>query len=203
VSIGPEGSLYLIVDGRPVAVASPRLGEQMAFEQRVLARFCERNRCENLVDEPGSSVPASLEGTNSAAPRWSFSQNAGPVCSTGDGLEFQFLNADNLGEKRVACSRVVAELNALAAAIVQREAGGVRVEWNSLALHSLANGQGEQVVLNKDGDYLRIEAPALAVTPALFTLVRPWLAAKVKGERYRLVVINAGRLLAPYGQGLE
>ena len=39
--------------------------------------------------------------------------------------------------------------------------------------------------------------PALAQTPELFRRVRPWLAARVSGNHYRLVVLNVEALIAP------
>ena len=48
VNIGPEGSLYLQLDGKMVVVSSPRMNEQSAFEQRVIERFCNLNRCADL-----------------------------------------------------------------------------------------------------------------------------------------------------------
>jgi len=201
VSIGPEGSLYLIVAGRPVIASDPRMREQAAFEQRVIVRFCELNRCDDLLDEP-VAAPAFAPDAGTDKVLWSFSQQAGPVCSSTDGLEFQFLNMDNLGSKREACARTTAELNALAAAIAREVAGGIRVDWNRLVIQHLPDGD-EQVILNGDGDYLRLALPTLVARQNLFTLVLPWLAAKVNGQHYTLVVLNAGRLLAPAGQPLE
>jgi len=203
LSIGPEGSLYLIVAGRPVVASSPRMREQSAFEQRVIARFCELNRCEGLLDEPvATAAPAYLPEVSSADVQWAFSQQAGPVCDSGDGLEFQFFTMENLGAKRAACGRVVAELGALAAAVTREVAGGIRVDWNRFVIQHLPDGE-EQVILNGEGDYLRLALPTLVARQELVDTVRPWLAAKVNGQRYSLVVINAGRMLAPPGQPLE
>jgi len=204
ISIGPDNGLYLIVDGRPVAVSSPRLREQAAFEQRIIARFCELDLCDDLLDEPAaSSPPAYVPALGADTTRWSFSQQAGPVCGTDDGLEFQFLNMENLGPKREACTRVVGELNTLAAAIALQVAGGIRVDWNALAIGRGAQAEEQTVILNGEGDFLRLALPALAERGALLAIVRPWLAAKVSGQRYPLVVLNAGQLLAPPGRPLE
>jgi len=201
VRTGPEGSLYLIVAGRPVIASDPRMREQAAFEQRVIARFCELNLCDDLLDEP-VAVPAVMPDAAAATVQWSFSQQAGPVCSSDDGLEFQFLNMDNIGSKREACARTTAELSALAAAVAREVAGGIRVDWNRLVIQHLPEGD-EQVILNGEGDYLRLALPTLVARQELFALVLPWLAAKVNGQHYTLVVLNAGRLLAPAGRPLE
>jgi len=202
IDIGPEASVYLIVAGRPVGVSSPRLREQAAFEQRVIARFCELDRCEGLLDEPDRPTGATAVYQPATA-QWSFSQHAGPVCGTGDGLEFQFQNTDNLERKRTICAQIVAELNTLVAAIAQDVAGGIRVDWNMLAIRTLPDGDAQRVSLNGEGDSLQLALPALAARESLLAIVRPWLAAKVNGQHYSLVVINAGQQLAPPGQTLE
>lgn len=204
IGIGPEDGLYLIVAGRPVVVSSPRMQEQAAFEQRVITRFCELNLCDDLLDEPAATTaPAYAPPAGSNTARWSFSQQAGPVCGTADGLEFQFLNMENLGPKREACARVVAELNTLAAAIAQQVAGGIRVDWNALAIGTRPGAEEQTVILNGEGDFLRLALPTLAGRQELLAIVRPWLAARANGQRFALVVLHAGRLLAPPGRPLE
>lgn len=192
---GPEGVIYLYVDGRPVIVNSPRAGAgQAEFERRVQARFCRLQACESLDLEP--SVEQQPAGTRADAPHWSFSQQAGPVCLTDDGLEFQFGDMANLGRHREICAQVIAELNALAGAIAAQQARGVRVDWNGLAIRPLAGTAGHRVILNDRGGAVDLALPALAARPDLFRIVRPWLAAKAGGGSYHLVVVNAERLFA-------
>jgi hypothetical protein len=193
VNIGPEGSLYLQLDGKMVVVSSPRMNEQSAFEQRVVERFCNLNRCADLLDTPVLPVPAKTRITR-ATTLWSFSQNAGPACISRDGLEFMFKNSDNLVQKRDTCARVVAELNILAAALAQEIATGTRVDWRQLAVHARVDGD-EQVIFDGTGHYLRLPLPTLAPRRALLKRVRPWLAAKATGTPVTFVILNAGPLL--------
>ncbi|MGB5259257.1 MAG: hypothetical protein WBO34_01905 [Gammaproteobacteria bacterium] len=201
VRVGPDNSLHLVINGRLVAVSSPRMNEQLAFEQHVIEQFCNLNRCADLLDDPAIAL-VPMTSQRSVDTRWSFSQGMGPVCETTDGLQFQFRNMDNLDRKRDACSRAVRELNDLASAIARNMAAGVRVDWGRLAIHPLADGN-EQVTLNREGDYLRLPLPALAERKELFIIVRPWLAAKSQGTPYQLVVLHAGELLGPPGFPLE
>ena len=193
VSIGPEGSLYLQLDGKLVVVSSPRMNEQSAFEQRVVERFCNLNRCADLLDAPVLPVPAKTRITRTTT-LWSFSQNAGPTCISRDGLEFMFKNSDNLVQKRDACARVVAELNILATALAREIATGTRIDWRQLAVHARVDGD-EQVSLNGTGHYLRLPLPTLAPRRELLKRVRPWLAAKTQGTPVTFVILNAGPLL--------
>jgi len=201
IIIGTGDNLHLIVDGRPVVVSNPRMREQAAFAQRIITHFCALNRCEGLLDDPEITAATPVV-SGSAIPQWQFSQDTGPVCSTADGLEFQFMNAENLRQKREVCTRIVAELDMLAAALTRDIADGKRVDWGKLAIHPVPDGY-EQVTLNSEGDYLRLPLPALVARAELFTLLRPWLAAKVKGTPYAFVVLHAERRLALPGQPLE
>jgi hypothetical protein len=195
IEISPENSVALNIDGKPVMVSIPETRQQAVFEQRVIERFCNLYRCEDLVAERHrTDLPPRLKNS---APRWSFSEQAGPVCATDDGLEFQFQDRVNLSQKRKACSQVVAELNALAGLIVENLSGGVRIDWNRIAIHALVGEDQHLVELDGQGGSVRMSLPALAATTQLFILVRPWLAAKVKGNDVRQVVINADRLMAP------
>jgi len=198
VTIGADTSISLDIDGKPVLVSSPRVREQSRFEERVLNRFCAQYPCEDLIAEyhPPQPAPAAARDTETV---WSFSQQAGPACSTSDGLEFQFRDMKNLGEKRESCARIVSELNALAAALAWHIANGTRVDWNRLAIQAPPGDEEEhRVELNAGGDTIRLPLPALAAATPLFELVRPWLAAKAAGQpHYRLVVLNADELMAP------
>lgn len=196
VAIGADNSISLDIDGTPVLVSSPRVREQSAFEQRVLDRFCTLYPCDDLIAEyrPAQTTVT----TTDTQTYWSFSQQAGPTCSTGDGLEFQFQDMTNIGGKRKACDSIVKELNALATALAWNLSNGNRIDWNRLAIHTLPGGEEHQVELAGGGSTIRLPLPALAETSRLFELVRPWLAAKVGGQPdYRLVIINADELMAP------
>ncbi len=185
-------TVYLVVDGNPVLLTGPRTGENAALERRVLERFCSRNDCADLVEEQAAQ-PTPAEPRS--PPLWRFSDLGGPVCATGDGLEFQFANASDLQEKREACTRIVAELNTLATALKRKIDSGSVVDWNRLAIGSAAGADLQHIVLNAEGDYLLMSAPSLEQSQELFKLVLPWLAAKVAGKRYNLVVLNTERLL--------
>ncbi len=196
VAIGAGNSISLDIDGTPVLVSSPRVREQSTFEQRVLNRFCSLYPCDDLIAEYRPAQAATIATDTETF--WSFSQQAGPTCSTSDGLEFQFQDMTNIGEKRKACGRIVKELNALATALAWHLSNGSRIDWNRLAIHALPGEEDHQVELAGGGSTIRLPLPALAETPRLFELVRPWLAAKVGGQpSYRLVIINADELMAP------
>ena len=195
IGISHDDVVYLNIEGRMVMLGNPRVSEQLVYETSVTERFCELHRCEGLVREVLPPRPVSRSRTRT--PHWSFSQHTGPACDTEGGLVFQFRDTTDLRLKRDACERIAAELDTLTAVIRQHQARGARIEWERVAIRTLPGEEQQLLELNGDGEVLRVAAPGLAAATKLFTLVRPWLSARVRGNSYRLVVINADRLMAP------
>ena len=194
VGIGPEDVAYLDIDGRLVMVTSPRMRQQSVFERHVIERFCDLHHCDDYL--ASYQPPQAVLQPVAIRPRWSFSQQAGPMCSTDDGLVFQFQDMTGLDRKRRACNRVVAELNALATLLTREAAHGTRIDWNRLAIRSVSGEDRQLVTLNGDGDSAPLTLPALASATTMFRQLRPWLAARVDGNSYRLVLLNSGQLMA-------
>jgi len=195
ISIGHDNSVYLNIGGRPVVVGTPRAREQSEFEQRIIERFCASYRCGNFVaDLEPAAAPVRVRGQ---PPSWSFSQYAGPACSTADGLELQFRTMQDLQRKREICATLVAELYQLLAAIDTEAGAGVRTDWNRVEIRGSPNAEQHLVVLNGGGDTLQLALPGLAAVPDFLRRSLPWLAAREKGESYHLVLLNADSLVAP------
>jgi hypothetical protein len=195
ISIGADGSVYLNIAGRPVMVGTPSARKQGEFEQRIIERFCAAYRCEDFVTD--SDLKVVRKQVQGQPPSWSFSQYAGPACSTVDGLELQFQSMQDLRRKREICTLLVAELNLLRAAINAEVGAGTRIDWNRLEIRGSPNDEQQQVILNGQGDMLYLAVPGLAEVPDFLRRALPWLASRVKGESYRLVLLNADLLVAP------
>lgn len=192
VRIGADRQVHLYVDGTPVIVSSPDGNAQAGFEQRILSRFCSLHRCDRMVPP---ADPAELPPVVTNAPaNWEFSERAGPICMSGNGLEFQFRDATGLPEKRVLCQQAIIELESLVRRVAAEKARGTWIDWNVMAIEPLLGETSHLVVLNGQGDEVRQSLPVLGDRPDLFRVVKPWLAARVSGNDYNLVVLNAGRL---------
>jgi len=201
ISIGAGGSVNLFVGGEAVIVTGVFTGQQATYEQQIIEQFCVLYLCERLLagfelSVSDTTVMAKKRASNTAY--WSFSQYAGPVCMTDDGLEFQFREMSGIRKKREACSQIVAELYDLASALERRHKQGVTVDWGALVINQIAGSDEHQVVLNSRDD-IRMPLPGLAASKDLFGAVRPWLAARAKGQNFHLVVLNAGHLMQGVG----
>jgi hypothetical protein len=202
IIIGANRSINLYVDGEPVIVTGAISGQQGDYEQRVMEQFCVLYLCERLLADfdllvPETAAITKKRSTNAAY--WSFSQYAGPVCMTDDGLEFQFREMSGMKQKRAACSRVVAELYDLVYALARRRDQGSMVDWRALQISPIAGSEEHQVMLNTSAE-IRLPLPGLAASKDLLRIVRPWLAARVNGKEFHLVVLNAGDLLQGVGE---
>lgn len=197
ISVGIDNSVQVYVSGEPVILTGAISGQQSVYEQRLLERFCILYICEDLLPDleiGAGEIPATQSNTDETTVYWSFSQHAGPVCMTNDGLEFQFQQMTGLGEKREACTRVVAELGELARAIAREQQQGVRINWDALEVLAAPADEPQRVRLAA-GVEVRLELPMLNGKPDLLKMVRPWLLARARGDTYSLVVLNADRLM--------
>lgn len=202
IGVSQENSVYLVVDGHPLIVNGPRMHDQAALEQRIVERFCSFQPCARWMPEPLDAASEALQTAGSVTTHWSFSEDSGPVCMTDDGLQFRFQSMTDIGWKRRQCQRVVTDLHVLAKGISQRKRSGVKVDWESVAVVAVTGSDQQRVELNRDGDYFTAWLPGLSASDKLFVLLRPWLAAKVNGNDYSLVVRDAGNLLLP-AAGIE
>jgi len=203
IIIGANSSINLYVDGEPVIVTGAISGQQGDYEQRVMEQFCVLYLCERLLADFNLPVPettaAITKKRSSNAAYWSFSQYAGPVCMTDDGLEFQFREMSGMKQKRAACSRIVAELYDLVHALARMRDQGSMVDWRALQISPIADSEEHRVMLNTSAE-IRLSLPGLAASKDLLRIVRPWLAARVNGKEFHLVVLNAGDLLQGVGE---
>jgi len=199
IAIGINNEVNVYVDGRPMILTAAVSSQQAAYEQRVLERFCTLYLCADLLGdidygEPGQD--AGISGTQGSNAYWSFSQHAGPVCMTDDGLEFQFLQLSELAEMRVLCSQVVNELSELAVMIAREQQQGMHIDWDRLAVLPATADADNRVILAGQLE-IDLALPVLAERAELLRRVRPWLEARVRGESYQLTVLNAERMLDP------
>ena len=197
IIVGIDNSVHVYVAGQPVILTGAISGQQSVYEQRVVERFCILYICEDLLPELEYSKrepSVALTHTDATRAYWSFSQHAGPVCMTNDGLEFQFQQATDLGEKREACTQAVAELSELAMAIAREQQQGVRIDWGALKVLPVPVDEPQRVILAARVE-IYLSLPLLVENPELLKMVRPWLKARVRGEAYSLVVLNAGRFM--------
>lgn len=190
---GPDGDVYLEVQGRPIIVSAPRMARQAALERSIVAHFCDQYPCDGLIEGYSERSGERID----ALPHWQFRVGPVPSCSTGTGLELLFNSERRLLEKRELCRQLFAELAALARALAAAQRRGVALEWDQLRLQAV-DAATTQVLVNRAGDGLALSLPTLAASPRLLGSVLPWLISATEGAGHRgilLVVTNTEDLV--------
>ena len=192
---GRDSRIQLQLNNQVVIISSPRLNQQALLEQTITQHFCSQYPCDSLIEGYTSSRSERIE----TLPHWKFTLSPVASCNSGDGLEFLFSNNDKLLKKRNICKQLFRELTLLAAALAEREAKGIEVEWYQLDIHSASDAGNHVVSFNTRGDTLQLAIPACAGSPKLIKRILPWLVSKADGQGYQgilLVVTNTEELIA-------
>ncbi|TVP92736.1 MAG: hypothetical protein EA347_01435 [Thioalkalivibrio sp.] len=179
-----HGQVLLLIDGRPLWVAWPRVAGQNRLEREVVAEFCRRHACPS-AESADATQPAAVQGG------WVLSQGRPPGWETVDGLRCEFPDLSSRGEREATCRALATDLYALAAALREAARRGGRIEWRHLALDTGPAQARQRVVVTEGGDYLSVAVPALAGNPVDWTEVRRWLRARTEGRSVTATVLRA------------
>jgi hypothetical protein len=195
----PDGSLLVLVDGRPTVVSGPNLSDPGALGRRIVATFCASHDCP-APDE--SAAMASRSGDATPPPpastgHWSFADNRATRFETQQGIAFEFSGFRDRSDKQAASDQLAAELQLLAQGLRDVQSLGQRIDWGTIQIVSTPDGQDPRVILNRNGDFLYLPVPRLANHPELLREARPWIAARMEGRPYELVLTQAERLVHP------
>lgn len=183
-----HGQILLLIDGRPLWVAWPRVTVQSRLEREVAAAFCQRHDCPaGGGDGPGrgAAQASAVQGT------WVFSQGRPPGWETTDGLRCEFPDLSSRAAREATCRELAVDLYALAAALQAAARRGERIEWVHLALQPAAAGDRHRVVVTERGDFIAVAVPALATNPVDWAEVRRWLRARVQGQTVVATILRA------------
>lgn len=164
---------------RQFMLASPRPHEREALERDVVARFCGIATCRANVPatvfahEPSSTAPSAAHGAS--APPVVRPIRLGP----GDGLTCPGPEARHRRLAERACRPLLAELRALAGALVPH-AGAI--DWQALTAAPRPEGNVHRVVFNRAGDAVRLPLPSLAASPATLAAAVGWMRGVLAGK---------------------
>jgi hypothetical protein len=184
--IGAEQELAVVVADRTVIVSPPRLNQQSAFEQGILADFCTAHSCAALSpgDETLSPANAAPEPAPAAMvavrPEWTFSMQ-GPVCSYA-GIQVRFDNDKNLANSRLICQQFLREVMTLADELAWQQRHGVVIDWGSLNIQAVSHRPEHLVAVNGMGDSVLVTVPLLYRNPDLLQQILPWMRGRLGNQ---------------------
>ena len=190
VRMDRHNQILVLIDGRPLWVAWPRITAQPRLERELAAEFCRRHDCAR--DGEDGSVRAALEPAGVQG-HWALSQRHPPAWETADGLRCEFADLADRGAKEAACRAIVADLHALGAVLREASRGGERVQWERLSLQADTGAGQHRVTVNERGDYVQAAVPALAANPVDWNAAGRWLQARGQGRPMTATVLPATR----------
>ncbi len=191
--VDQQHRVLMFVGDHPMIVNGPRIGKKEALEQRIRDEFCVAYECEPLLAEEKRSEPPEPELPPGGT--WALGHNRRPRYETVDGLLFEFRNMSDRGRKEQACLAVIPELRELAKALRKAREARYAIDWAGLAIEALPASEDHQVILNTQGDYLRLTLPRLEKAEQVWREALPWLRARSDGKNYRMRFRNSERLL--------
>ena len=190
VRMDRHNQILVLIDGRPLWVAWPRITAQPRVERELAAEFCRRHDC--VRDREHGSVRAALEPAGVQG-HWALSQRHPPAWETAHGLRCEFADLVDRGAKEATCRAIVADLHALATVLREASRGGERIQWERLSLQA-GTGVGEhRVTVNERGAYVQAAVPALAANPVDWNAAGRWLQARGQGRPKVATVLPATR----------
>jgi hypothetical protein len=190
VRMDRHNQILVLIDGRPLWVAWPRITAQPRLERELAAEFCRRHDCAR--DREDGSVRAALEPAGVQG-HWVLSQRHPPAWETADGLRCEFADLADRGAKEATCRAIVADLHALAAVLREASRGVERVQWERLSLQADTGVGQHRVTVNERGDYVQAAVPALAANPVDWNAAGRWLQAREQGRPMAATVLPATR----------
>ncbi len=211
--VEPDASVRLLVAGRQVILASPRIRAPQILDDRIVDRYCSVVTCRlppppatttagigdiatpGAADDPAQRVrpppgPPGVDGV------WSFGDRQGPVLQTSAGIHFAFRDAEELQRRKRVCLTLVHELQLLERQLRYFRSRGVLVEWPALVVAADAASGRARVVLNRLGHSVLLDLPTLMRATYALDTVKPWLIARVEDRRVQMPPLPAERLLA-------
>ncbi|MFV0478706.1 MAG: hypothetical protein ACK5ME_12860 [Parahaliea sp.] len=177
-----------------ILLEHPRQSQQAAYERAVLASFCRAYRCDRLLlagSDRGEQKTHERSSGISPPPVvmvWTFSAG-GPSCQA-NGLELKFAASQNADNVREPCRQLHREMSAVLQELRWQQRRGVQIEWTELAIEP-ASSSGHVIKLNHYGDAALIDAPLIADSTGLLTIISDWLQSRVNSDTGR-ASIEAG-----------
>ncbi len=182
-----EKSLAIMVGDRTVILSHPRLYEQGAFEQAILAAFCARHSCKQFSPQ-SAAVPIPVS-TVQIRPNWTFT--AQKWFCTYRGITVRFNSEQNMANSRLICEQLMQEVMTLTDELAWQQRQAVVIEWDQLALQATPHRPEHMLQLNAGGDTVLVTVPMLYRSAALFGQVLPWIRERASGQEGVSVDLDA------------
>lgn len=188
VSSDRQGQVLLLMDGSPLLVSWPRVGEQARREADLAARFCTLHPCAPLAE---AGAARAVEGVRTVRGAWSMSQLDGPGWESESGVRCTFPDLRDRAARETRCRALAADLESLADVLAQVIREGARIDWRVLRVDDEPGGGPQRVSVNERGDFVLLSLSALSVETLDWYAVRRWLERRTGNLRSVETVLSA------------
>ena len=197
-----HGQVLLMIDGRPLWVAWPRLSAQNRLEQQVIEQFCQRHACVPVGDfasvsgvdgvDDSANVRSRVAASPASAVRgsWVFGQRQAPAWQTADGLRCEFTDLSARAAKEARCQAIANDLQILATALRDWVQRGESVTWSVLKIRADPFGGPPRLTLHAEGPELISNLSALTDPAIDWPAARSWLQLRASGRSAVVTVVR-------------
>ena len=214
--ISRQNKIIILIGEQPVIISGPNSGSDKQIEHNIVEQFCLQYDCREYFQETSyitdeSSVKTSLEpevGESSVekssvenyidsysetSGSWTIHSDLKADFITGNGLIFKFSNIKNRFLKEAWAIGISRELTQLIEYLRITQQKGHKIQWSSLSMHELPlTDSAYKIIVNKDGDYIKMSLPLLGKNPALFIQLIPWSQSYFENKTdYRMIIKKA------------
>lgn len=173
----PSGLLALTAGERMVILSHPRLEQQSAFEQSILANFCTQHACDRFTPGNLPLTPIAVS-TASVSPDWDFSGD-GHTCKHLT-INVLFSSDSDLVRAKLICTQFLQEVMTLVDEIAWQQRHGVVIDWNNVKMFATPARPEHRVALNVKGDSILVALPMLSRNADLLRRVALWIEVFLK-----------------------
>ncbi len=193
IDAASPGPVVLFIDRNPIVISSPVIGAARLMERRIIDAYCALHDCKSLFQNPKEAAP--FDHTAVAPGTWSFDIRNKASFETNDGLKFVFSSASDREKKQAACQSLAKELRILVTELYEAMRAEHEIDWNILEVQQLPGENDNRVVLNTQGDYLRIILPRLEKTALLNKGAINWVKARLMNESHEVAFYHAEKFM--------
>jgi len=201
VIAGPGGSVQVLVDGMPVVLSGPHIGDPNDLGRKIVREYCRSRECSFAGLAQHHATGELYMPPDDTRSGWSFRDGRGSTYETADGLHFMFASTHDRKLKQQAAMALVHDLRTLAATLKEISAQGYIIDWEAVRLESTSIAGEHRVVVNPNGGFVLLHLPSLGRSPSALRSSLSWIRARVEGRKLRQYFPHAETLLAPLLEG--
>ncbi|WP_198264567.1 hypothetical protein [sulfur-oxidizing endosymbiont of Gigantopelta aegis] len=197
--ISQQNQIMLLIDARPVIVSGPNAGSDTVIEKKIVTQFCLVNDCkayfkasdQSDILKSDNAIQSARHVLEDVSGTWNMRSSLRAEYVTSNGLSFKFSNVRDRVAKQAWVYRILAELLLLQGQLRMIQEKGNLIHWQSMKLLKLPEtDNASKIIINQQGDFVKVTIPELAKSPLLFMELVPWIQQQLVQKSAFSININ-------------